>query len=82
MATLPVQAHLSQILSDLSDHGRLVLSAEPGAGKTTLVPPALMDSDLAPHKKIWVLEPRRLAARSAARHIAATRGEKPGDSTG
>ncbi|MCK5689157.1 ATP-dependent RNA helicase, partial [Myxococcota bacterium] len=42
----------------------------------------LMDSDLAPHKKIWVLEPRRLAARSAARHIAATRGEKPGDSTG
>lgn len=57
----------------------MLLEAEPGAGKTTRVPPALLASRTG---KIWVLEPRRVAARMAARHVAAELGEELGQTVG
>ena len=61
---------------------RLVLEAPPGAGKTTRVPIALLDAGLAREGEIVVLEPRRIAARAAARRVAAERGERVGETVG
>ena len=63
-------------------HRRLVLAAEPGAGKTTRVPRALLDGGLLGEGACWVLEPRRLAARLAAARVAAERGEPLGQTVG
>lgn len=77
--SLPIDAHLGEIVSTLKQHRRLVLSAEAGAGKTTRVPPALLDHI---EGQILVSEPRRLAARMAARRVAQERGGKVGDEIG
>ena len=66
LSPLPIDTHLPRILEALRATGRLVLAAEPGAGKTTRVPRALLDSGLLGDGACWVLEPRRLAARLAA----------------
>ena len=79
---LPVAAEIPAILNALEQSGTLVLSAAPGAGKTTLVPPALLDAAFAAGKNIYLLEPRRVAARSAAYRIASLLGEECGDSCG
>jgi ATP-dependent helicase HrpB len=70
---------LSRIVETLSGQTSLVIEAPPGAGKTTRVPPALL-----PHIRgdILVLEPRRLAARLAARRVSSELGEKPGETAG
>ena len=60
----------------------LVIEASPGAGKTTRVAPALLDAGLAGTREIVVLEPRRLAARLAARRVADERGERLGGTIG
>jgi len=75
---LPIDPLLPEIAARLRDHGALVLTAEPGAGKTTRVPMALFEAGLAGAGEILVSEPRRLAARLVARHVAAERGEKIG----
>ena len=59
-----------------------MLVAPPGAGKTTLVPLALRDEEWATGQKILVLEPRRVAARAAARRMASMLGEAPGGTVG
>ena len=59
-----------------------MLVAPPGAGKTTVVPLALMDEAWIKDGKILVLEPRRLAARAAAERMASTLGEKAGETVG
>ena len=59
-----------------------MLVAPPGAGKTTVVPLALMDEPWARGGKLLVLEPRRLAARAAAERMASTLGEKAGETVG
>ena len=64
---LPIDAALPEVIEALRAHPAVVLEAPPGAGKTTRVPPALLD--LVPGE-IVVLEPRRLAARTAARRVA------------
>ena len=64
---LPIDARLGDITSTLRQHGAVVLIAEPGAGKTTRVPPALLSGT---GDRVIVLEPRRLAARAAASRIA------------
>ncbi|MCO6391595.1 ATP-dependent helicase HrpB [Aliihoeflea aestuarii] len=83
--TLP-QLPVSEILGTLSDalsaSGRAVLIAPPGAGKTTLVPLHLLQSGLAGAGKILLLEPRRLAARAAARRMASLLGEEVGRTVG
>ncbi len=59
-----------------------MLEAPPGAGKSTRVPPALLDAGLAEEGQIVMLEPRRVAARATARRIAAERGGKLGGEVG
>ena len=59
-----------------------MLTAEPGSGKTTLVPLLLLDEPWLAGRKILMLEPRRPAARMAARRMAALLGEEVGDTVG
>lgn len=79
---LPIDAALPALGAALRAHNAAVLVAPPGAGKTTRVPLVLMDEPWAANKKILVLEPRRLAARAAADRMAATLGERVGDTVG
>ncbi|MCP9480357.1 ATP-dependent helicase HrpB [Shimia sp. CNT1-13L.2] len=81
MTTLPIHDAIAPLITALTDRGRAVLQAPPGAGKTTVVPLALRDADLT-SGKILMLEPRRLAARAAAERMAQTLGEKPGETVG
>jgi ATP-dependent helicase HrpB len=76
---MPIDAVLPELLAALKKQPNVVLRAPTGAGKTTRVPPALMDAGLG---RVIVLEPRRLAARAAARRMAAERGERLGDDIG
>ena len=80
-SALPIDDALPAFLTALRDHGRAVLQAPPGAGKTTRVPLALRESGLA-RGRILMLEPRRLAARTAAERMAETLGETPGETVG
>jgi ATP-dependent RNA helicase HrpB len=82
MIKLPVDDALPELKRTLAHSPNAVLVAPPGAGKTTRVPPALLDEPWARGGKILVLEPRRLAARAAARRIAQERGEAIGDTVG
>jgi len=82
MSVLPIDAHLPRLVASLCQHPNLVLSAEPGAGKTTRVPPALLEAGFAERGEILVLEPRRIAARMAARRVAEELGEQPGGRVG
>ncbi len=81
MTTLPIHDALAPLISALHSRGRAVLQAPPGAGKTTVVPLALLEAGLV-SGKILMLEPRRLAARAAAERMAETLGEKPGHTVG
>jgi len=81
-AKFPIALLLSRIRASLAEHPRLVLEAPPGAGKTTQVPPALLDEAWLTGRKIVMLEPRRIAARAAAEFMAAQRGEAVGQTIG
>ena len=70
---LPVAAVLPRLKEALARHPAAVLAAPPGSGKTTLVPPALLDAFPG---KIVMLEPRRLAARAAAARISELLGRR------
>ncbi|WP_297322100.1 ATP-dependent helicase HrpB [uncultured Bartonella sp.] len=82
MLKLPVTEILPALDSALNTQGKAVLVAPPGAGKTTLVPLHLIRQNWCQSKKIILLEPRRLAARAAARQIATLIGEKLGETVG
>ncbi len=82
MSTLPVHGVLPALLEALAGRNVAVLSAPPGAGKTTAVPPALLDAPWVRGRKILMLEPRRLAARAAATFMSRQRGETPGGTVG
>lgn len=79
---LPIEAVLPSLLTTLASHTAVVLQAPPGTGKTTRVPLALREAEFLQGKKIVMLEPRRLAARSAARFMAALLGEEVGRTVG
>lgn len=79
---LPIDAALPELLAKLRDAGAVVLRAPTGAGKTTRVPPALVEAGLAGDGKVLLLEPRRVAARSAARRMAMEDGTALGDRFG
>lgn len=79
---LPVKEVLPQLATALANSNNAVLVAPPGAGKTTLVPLALLDVEWRKDRKIIVLEPRRLAARGAATRMAQLLGEDVGDTVG
>ncbi|RMG21115.1 MAG: ATP-dependent helicase HrpB [Deltaproteobacteria bacterium] len=76
---LPIDALLPELRRAAQEARRVVLQAEPGAGKTTRVPPALLE---AVEGEVLVLEPRRIAARMAATRVAAERGEPVGEGVG
>ncbi len=80
---LPIDAVMPEILAAMRRSRNLVLRAPPGAGKTTRVGPAMLDAKLVgPKERILMLEPRRVAARAAARRIAEERKGRVGDEIG
>jgi len=79
---LPIDHILPELKQTLEQTTTALLQAPPGAGKTTRVPLALLDTSWLQCRKILMLEPRRLAARSAARYMASQLGEKPGQTVG
>jgi ATP-dependent helicase HrpB len=79
---LPIDAVLPRLLDALRGRPSAVLRAPTGAGKTTRVPPALLDAELSGAGRVVILEPRRLAARAAARRMSEERGTRLGDEIG
>jgi ATP-dependent helicase HrpB len=79
---LPIDAALPELRAALVAGPNAVLVAPPGAGKTTRVPLVLLDEPWISDGRIILLEPRRLAARAAAERMAATLGEKVGETVG
>lgn len=82
ITSLPVYPRLGEIADTLARDGLMMLQAEPGAGKTTLVPWHLLLTGVATEGKILLLQPRRIAARAAAERIAALLGERAGETVG
>ena len=80
--SLPVWQLEQDILEAVRNCGRLVLVAPTGSGKTTQVPQMLLDSGLAGQKRIVVLQPRRVAARTVAARVAWERGTPLGQEVG
>ncbi|AZQ66095.1 ATP-dependent helicase HrpB [Silicimonas algicola] len=81
MDALPIDDALPDLIAALRERRQAVLQAPPGAGKTTRVPLALLDAGLTAGR-IVMLEPRRIAARTAAERMAATLGEEVGQTVG
>lgn len=81
LPSLPIR-HILPELKNALVHGSAVVSAPPGSGKTTILPLALLDEPWLAGKKILILEPRRLAARTAAARMASILGEKVGQTVG
>ncbi|BAU48697.1 ATP-dependent helicase [Sulfurifustis variabilis] len=82
MNDLPISEVLPALGDALARRPAVVLQAPPGAGKTTLVPLALLDAPWLAGRRILVLEPRRLAARAAAARMSELRGEPIGQTVG
>jgi ATP-dependent helicase HrpB len=79
---LPIDDVLPRLIAALETHGAVILRAPTGAGKTTRVPPAIVESGLADDGLVIVLEPRRVAARAAARRMAIEHGSPLGERFG
>jgi len=79
---LPVEAVVPDLIRVLRSGHSAVLEAPPGAGKTTYVPLALLESGVAGSGKIYMLEPRRLAVRAAAERMSQLLGQKVGQQVG
>ncbi|MDQ2068681.1 ATP-dependent helicase HrpB [Natronospira bacteriovora] len=82
MPDAPINSLLPELRETLRAGNTVILEAPPGAGKTTAVPPALLDADWLGGRRILLLEPRRLAARAAARYMASQMGEAAGQTVG
>lgn len=79
---LPINSSIPDLKNLLSKENTAILTAPPGAGKSTLVPIALLDEPWLKGKKILMLEPRRLAARMIASRMADLLDEKVGETVG
>lgn len=82
MSRLPIEDVLADLRRALENGRNALVTAPPGAGKTTRIPLALLDVPWLQGKKLLMLEPRRLAARAAARYMAATLGQPIGGAVG
>ncbi len=80
--SLPIDSVLPRIIAALQESNSVVLRAPPGAGKTTRVPPAILQTLSKQSGQIVMLEPRRIAARTAARRMAFELGERVGQTIG
>ena len=80
--TLPIHAILESLKAAIAGNPAVVLAAPPGAGKTTVVPLALLEEHWLADRKVLVLEPRRLAARAAAERMAEMLDQNPGETVG
>ncbi|MEM9466938.1 MAG: ATP-dependent helicase HrpB [Actinomycetota bacterium] len=79
---LPVDSAIPELHDALGRQRLVVLQAPPGTGKTTRVPPSLIDRPWIGDRRVLLLEPRRVAARAAADRMASERGESVGDTIG
>src|SRR5581483_863256 len=82
MDLLPIENSLPSLRRALGNGRNAILTAPPGAGKTTRVPLALLDEPWLQGRRIIMLEPRRLAVRAAAHFMAVTLGEAVGRTVG
>lgn len=80
--SFPVDEAVPELKKALADKGMAILKAPPGSGKTTVVPLRLIDEPWLKKRKIWILEPRRLAARLAALRMAEMTGTRIGETAG
>lgn len=78
----PIDSIIPELRKTLRHHAVVLLTAEPGAGKTTQIPLALLQEPWLDKTKIIILEPRRLAARAAARYMSMLLGESVGKTVG
>ncbi|HEY0769194.1 MAG TPA: DEAD/DEAH box helicase, partial [Sphingobacteriaceae bacterium] len=78
----PVEDSISSLQASLAANKIVILQAPPGAGKSTIVPLRLKDEPWLQQKKIIMLEPRRLAARSVAMRMSELHGDKVGETIG
>ncbi len=81
LPSLPITEALPELVLALAQGRQVVLEAPPGAGKSTVVPLALLDAPWRGDDRIVMLEPRRLAARAVAERMAATLGEAAGSTS-
>ncbi|HEU4654326.1 MAG TPA: ATP-dependent helicase HrpB [Steroidobacteraceae bacterium] len=82
LTTLPIESALPDLMAAFAAHRNVVLEAPPGAGKSTRVPLALLESIATRSEKIVMLEPRRLAARAVAQRMSQMLGEPVGETVG
>jgi ATP-dependent helicase HrpB len=82
LPSLPIEPALGPLVEALSSGTRVLLHAPPGAGKSTVVPLALLDGVALGRDKILMLEPRRIAARAVANRMAHLLGEEVGRTVG
>ena len=82
LPSLPIVEALPELQCALASHRCVLLEAPPGAGKSTVVPIALLDSGWRDDGRIVMLEPRRIAARAVATRMAALLGEETGQTVG
>src|SRR5205823_1125972 len=78
----PITEILDEIKQKLAGHNTLILQAPPGAGKSTFLPLQLLHESWLGEKKILMLEPRRLAAKTVAARLASQLNEQPGEKVG
>ncbi len=79
---LPICDVLNELQNSLAQNTAVILSAPPGAGKSTLVPLALLEEKWLEGRKVIMLEPRRLAAKTVATRMAELLGEQVGETVG
>lgn len=79
---LPISALLPDIVANLTERNELVVQAAPGAGKTTLVPLAFLNAPWLQQKRLIMLQPRRVAAKTAAARMAQLLNEPVGETVG
>ncbi len=79
---LPIEAIKSEFCQTLNEHSTVILSAPPGAGKSTCMPLWLLNLSTFANQKIYILQPRRLAVKNIAQFLAVQLNEKVGDTVG
>ena len=79
---LPVKEVIPEVKAKLEEDNTLIIKAPTGAGKSTLLPIALLEEDWLEGKKIILLEPRRIAAKTIATRMAELLGEQVGETVG